>query len=157
VSDTVLTAPPAIVPVALVALFAIGTACGFLLVRWAIERRPRAVAHGDASAAADRARNALDAIELHDAPAAYAELGTALRAYLDARFGPDMSALPGPDIERAMTRVGTTRPAARLTAHLLERCDAMRSAASQPTEDRLRADIRTAREIIDLTATERQA
>ncbi|MBF6601142.1 MAG: hypothetical protein IVW36_11595 [Dehalococcoidia bacterium] len=146
-----LSAPPAAVPAALVVLFALGTAAGFALVHRAIAVRPPACAHGDGASAAVRARLALDEVSAADARDFYPQVEAVLRSYLADRF-----ALPatrsGPEIERALVRAGATRSAGRLTAHLLERCVSMKTGGMLPADDRSAADLRLAREIIDLTA-----
>ena len=144
------SAPPAIVPVVIVVLFALGTALGFVIVRQAIAERAAQLV----PRAATDARAALAALQADAPPAAvYAQLAGSLRAYLDARFAIEAAALPGAEVERTMTRAGVARPAARMTAHLLERCDRMQAADAGPVApERIAADLANAREIIDLTS-----
>ncbi|HEY7802534.1 MAG TPA: hypothetical protein VIE40_07650 [Dehalococcoidia bacterium] len=148
-----LSAPVPIVPALFVALFAIGTAAGFVITQRALTVTKRAHADTDhASAAADEARAALSVPPAADARATYAHIDAVLRRYLDTRFGLATASLPGPEIERALTRAGVTRPAARLTSHLLERCARMSDATTLASPGRVEADLQSAREIVDLTA-----
>ena len=152
-----LEAPPAIVPVILVALMALGTALGYYLMHLAINLRPPKTAHGDGANPASQ--SALDALgELRpdaDPVRTYAAIDRILHRYLDARFGIDSGQLLGADIERAITRGGYPRPTGRLTAHLIERCARAQSAATPVDAIRLADDLRVVREIIALTAPRR--
>ena len=152
-----LEAPPAIVPVILVALMALGTALGFYIIRRAIEMRPPKTAHGDdGDDAARSALAALDGLRATDDPATtYAAIGRVLHGYLDDRFGIESAGMLGADIERAITRAGYPRPTGRLTAHLLERSARAQSAATPVDAPRLADDLRVAREVIALTEPER--
>ncbi len=146
-----LAAPVPIVPAAFVALFVAGTGAGFLITHRALTVATRAHADAHGTSPADDARTAL-AASVSDARTTYARIDAVLRRYLDARFGLDTASLPGPEIERALTCAGVTQPVARLAAHLLERCAQMRTAGALPRPERIEVDVRSAREIIDVTA-----
>jgi hypothetical protein len=150
----ILEAPPAIVPAILVALMALGTALGFYIIRIAIETRPPKTAHGDGrgNTASQPAIDALDRLPGdHDPVGTYAAIGDILRRYLDDRFSIDSSRMLGADIERAITRAGYPRPTGRLAAHLIERCDRAKSAATPVDAARVADDLRVARDVIALT------
>ncbi|HEX5480419.1 MAG TPA: hypothetical protein VFY79_11940 [Dehalococcoidia bacterium] len=152
-----LETPPAIVPVILVALMALGTALGYYIMRLAIELRPPKTAHGDnGQPASQSAVDALDELHADDDPvSAYEAIERVLRRYLDERFRIDSGQMLGADIERAITRAGYPRPTGRLTAHLIERCARAQSAATPVDATRLADDLRVAREVIALTAPSR--
>jgi len=143
-----LSAPPAIVPVLVVIFFAAGTAFGFVLVRRAILAR----ATPDAGTSAPDVANARIAIESFD-PAgtperAYTQLSKILERYLDARFHLATAGMAGADIERAVVRGGATQPVARALAQIIERGRAAASGGANVTPERVRGDVRAAREIV---------
>ncbi|MHB8375593.1 MAG: hypothetical protein ACYDEB_01365 [Dehalococcoidia bacterium] len=152
----ILSAPSPIVPALFVALFAVGTLWAYDIARRAMATRPRSAAHsvgGAVRAAADEARASLAALSSDEEPeAVYTRLAVIMRAYLDARFGLRTQSMPGAEIERAIARAGGGRAAARLAAHLLERCAHVQAAAIRPEPERIAADLRSAREVIDLFA-----
>lgn len=152
-----LQAPPAIVPVVLVAFMAVGTALGYYVIHLAIEVRPPNTAHGDdGHPAAQSAIDALDELRADADPVrAYAAIERILRRYLDQRFGIDSTQMLGADIERAITRGGYPRPTGRLAAHLIERCARAQSAATPVDAIRLADDLRVAGEVVALTAPQR--
>lgn len=150
-------APPAIVPVAFWAVFAALTLAGYWLVRRAMVRPASpAAAPARPLLAHERARLALDGLQqgeaaLHDR---YASIALILRAYLSERFGFPAYAMTRRELERGMTRAGIDRWPARLTANLLEQCDAVQFAGFAPAPERVDADLTAAYEIIALTTPE---
>jgi hypothetical protein len=150
-------APAAAVPVLVVAAFAALTA-----VATCCTSRPRASATGAATPAPppppqERALAALDdAAPLADADVArhYAHIAATLRAYLSERYAFPAYAMTRTEMERGMEAAGIERWPARLTANLLEQCDAAQFARFVPAAERRSADLAAAREIVALTAEE---
>ena len=151
-------APPPFMPVLFVALFAALTVFGYSLVARAINARPTAVSippHAAPTPPADvRARAALDAIAdaTDDLPAYYAAIASTIRGYLSERFGFAAYAMTRRELERSATAAGLDRWPARLTANLLEQCDAVVFATFRPAPERVAADLTAAYEIIGLTS-----
>lgn len=153
-------APAAIVPIAFWTLFGALTLAGYWLVRRAMAvPPPLAVAPPAPLLAHDRARLALDALQhadisLHDR---YAAIALTLRAYLSERHAFPAYAMTRRELERGMTRAGIDRWPARLTANLLEQCDAVQFAGFVPAPERVDADLTAAYEIIALTTPDEVA
>jgi hypothetical protein len=154
-------APPPIVPIAYVAVFAALTALGYVLVSRAIGTRPAAAdaAPEIALTPAEAARAALDALAAADAagrelPRYYASIAATVRRYLSERYGFPAYAMTRTELQRHMTREGLGRWPARLTANLLEQCDAVQFAGFAPAPERANADLTAAYEIIELTQPE---
>ena len=151
-------APPPFMPVLFVALFAALTVFGYSLVARAINARPTPVSiptHAAPTPPADvRARAALDAIAdaTDDLPAYYAAIASTIRGYLSERFGFAAYAMTRRELERSATAAGLDRWPARLTANLLEQCDAVVFATFRPAPERVAADLTAAYEIIGLTS-----
>jgi hypothetical protein len=154
-------APPAVVPVLFVAALAALTAFGFVLMRRAAAIRPMpapvATANVTLLTPHDAARSALDAIAASDLAAAdiaeyYARIAATVRAYLSARFAFPAYAMTRSEMERGAAAAGIERWPARLTANLLEQCDAVEFATFRPAPERRAADLTAAYEIIELTA-----
>jgi hypothetical protein len=139
-----------------VALFAILTAAGYVLMQRAIgERTPPRAAAPYVPTSRERARGALDALTAPEARADvksyYAIIAVTLRRYLSERFGFPAYAMTRRELQRYMSRSGIDRWPARLTANLLEQCDAVQFAGFRPAEERMDADLTAAYEIIELT------
>lgn len=153
-------APPPFVPALFVGAFAALTAFGYALHRRASaikpsvtvvvaapRRRPpheRAIADLDAIAAAGLADG-------DDPGEYYARIAAVVRAYLSERYTVPAYAMTRTEIERAMTGAGIERWPARLSANLLEQCDAAEFAGFRPAADRRAADLGSAYEIIAIT------
>jgi hypothetical protein len=154
--DITSDAPSPIWPATIVALFALLTAAGYMLMSKAIGARPSPPAVvARVPTAAERARERLDALAaapIDDVKSYYAEIAATLRAYLSARFGFPAYAMTRRELQRHMSREGVERWPARLTANLLEQCDAVQFAGFRPARERSDADLNAAYEIIDLTA-----
>lgn len=151
-------APSPIVPIVYVALFAALTALGYVLVSRAIGARPAgaAVAPEIALTPAEAARAALDALAAADATGRdlawyYASIAATVRRYLSGRYGFPAYAMTRTELQRHMTREELGRWLARLTANLLEQCDAVQFAGFAPAPERAEADLTAAYEIIELT------
>ena len=144
-----LDAPPAIVPAAVVAFFAVGTAFGYVLVKRAIMAAPLPAQRAAESNAAAETIVRLDALDLAgDPPDAYAQLAREVRRYLDARFRLATAPMAGAEIERALTRAGVARPAARMASHLLERCARIAAGSTGVERQRLADDVESARNVV---------
>jgi hypothetical protein len=152
-------APSPLSPALIVALFAALTAFGYALVRRAIAERPRsaaAVASATPLTAHDRAHASLDALAQDDVQAYYAGLAATVRRYLSERFAFGAFAMTRTEMERGMAGAGIDRWPARLTANLLEQCDAVVFAGFRPPRERIEADLTAAYEIVELTADDAQ-
>lgn len=150
-------APSPIAPALFVAMLAALTAIGYVLQARAVAippPPPLAVATPPARPD-ERARTALDAaapLAGTDVREYYARIAGAVRAYLSARFDFPAYAMTRTEMERGMAAAGIDRWSARLTANLLEQCDAVQFAGFVPAPERRAADLTAAHEIIDLTA-----
>lgn len=152
-------APSPLVPAAYVAVFALLTAFGYVLVRRTMEVRPAGPAPVHAPAGPHvAARARLDALATPADDAAlvewYAGVSATVRAYLGERYRFPAYAMTRRELERDMRRAGIERWPARLTANLLEQCDAVEFAGFRPAPERVRADLTAAHEIITLTTPE---
>ncbi len=149
-------APPPLVPIAIVAAFAALTAAGYWLVRRAMALPPPPAAMPtpprEPHVAARAALDALHADPTASLNARYAGIALILRRYLSERFGFAAYAMTRRELERGMTRAGIDRWPARLTANLLEQCDAVQFAGFVPAMERIDADLTAAYEIVALTA-----
>lgn len=154
-------APPLAVPALFVAAFAALTVFGYVLIRRVIAIPPPQIAApaqlAMPTAAHETARTALNAIAASDLAATdlaeyYARIAATVRTYLSARFGFAAYAMTRSELERGMAGAGIGRWPARLTANLLEQCDAAEFAAFHPAPERRAADLTAAYEIIELTA-----
>jgi hypothetical protein len=149
--------PSAVVPVLFVIVFLLLTLWGYWLVRSAIKARPAEPAPvAPVLTPADRARDALDALVASGAASRdvrehYARLAEIVRAYLSERFGFPGYAMTRREMERGMARAGIDRFAGRVTANLLEQCDAVQFAGFRPPPERIDADITAAYEIVQMT------
>ena len=120
-----LEAPAPIAPALFVAFLVAGTALGFYLVRLALNTG----GGGDVATKPDRCCGGGRTTRAREDSAgcvvrrAMASIAQILRRYLDDRFGLKTEHMPGPEIERALTRAGCARATGRLTGHLLERCE----------------------------------
>ncbi len=156
-------APNPVVPMLFVAVFAALTAFGYSLVARAINSRPVRVpaqARADVPLAADaRARAVLDGLGApgDDPRAYYAAIAATIRRYLSDCYGFAAYAMTRRELERSATAAGVPRWPARLTANLLEQCDAVQFAGFRPASERARADLDAAYEIIDLTTAAERA
>lgn len=156
--DIASAAPSPIVPALFVAIFATLTVFAYVLVARAIDARPAAAVHVPLPIAPhDAARTQLDALAASDVatsdPAAYyATMAAIVRQYLSARFGFAAYAMTRRELERDMAGAGIDRWPARVTANLLEQCDAVEFAAFRPPPARVDADLTAAYEIVELTA-----
>ncbi|MEX0751244.1 MAG: hypothetical protein WD359_10600, partial [Dehalococcoidia bacterium] len=153
-------APPAIVPVAFIVAVVVLTAFGYWLMRRAIGARPAAPAALERELTpAERGRAALDelaasGVAVRDVREHYARLAEIVRAYLSERFGFPGYAMTRREMERGMARAGIDRFVARVTANLLEQCDAVQFAGFRPPPERLDADVTAAYEIVQMTESE---
>jgi hypothetical protein len=153
--------PPPVVPVVFVASFALLTVLGYVLVRRAVDARPTApqavpMAPPTPYEAARASLDALvaDNVAATDPHAYYATLAGTVRRYLSARFDFPAYAMTRRELERGVRRAGVDRWPARLTANLLEECDAVQFAGFRPAPERMEADLTAAYEIVELTAGE---
>jgi hypothetical protein len=155
--DVAADAPGPLWPATFVALFALLTALGHLLMQRAIGARP-ALPMPLASpplTPEERARQSLDALAAggHDDPRPYyAGIAFTLRRYLSERFGFPAYAMTRRELQRHMSRSGIDRWPARLMANVLEQCDAVQFAGFRPAGARMDADLTAAYEIVQLTA-----
>ncbi len=155
-------APPPFVPATLIAMTAVLTACGYVLMRRAIGMRPAApipVFVEPPASPAVAARMELDAISGEgiartDTAAYYARVAGAVRRYLSARFEFPAFALTRREMSDEMQRAGIDRWPARLTENLLEQSDAAEFARFEPAIERREQDLAAAYEIIELTSGE---
>lgn len=109
----------------------------------------------------DLARNALDEAGAAfgadgDYTAYYRALGTAVRTYLSERHGFPAFALTTRELEEAMIAKGIDRWQVRVTAGLLNQCDAVVYASYRPAAERADADLTAAYEIIEITRPEEE-
>jgi hypothetical protein len=149
---------PAGTPVVFVAIFAALTALGYVLFRRAAAIAPPAPRAGVAAApptAAEVARRDLDEIAasgLADQNVAeyYARIAAVTRQYLSARFAFPAYAMTRRELGGGANTGGLRRWPARLTANLLEQCDAAEYAGFAPAAERREADLLAAYEIIEL-------
>ena len=150
-------APNPVLPVLFVALFAALTAYGYSLVARAINARPApapaAPGRTPVLPPEARARAALDALGAadDDPRAYYAAIAATIRRYLSERFDFAAYAMTRRELERSAEAAGIDRWPARLTANLLEQCDAVQFAGFRPARERTVADLDAAYEIISLT------
>jgi len=152
-------APSPVAPVLFVAVFVALTAAGYVLHRRIAATRPpplAAEAPAPAPPADAAARQALDALAssgfaTRDPVEYYARIAATVRAYLSERFDFAAYAMTRRELERGATAAGVDRWPARLTANLLEQCDAVQFAGFVPAPERREADLTAAYEIIELT------
>ena len=154
-------APPPIVPIIFVAAFAALTALGYVLVSRALGARPAGAAAVPeiALTPTEAARASLDALAAaaaagRDLAWYYASIAATVRRYLSERYGFPAYAMTRTELQRHMTREELGRWPARLTANLLEQCDAVQFAGFSPAPERADADLTAAYEIIELTQPE---
>jgi hypothetical protein len=156
-------APPPYVPATFVAMMAGLTVAGYWLMRRAMAVQPPPLLRpGAVMAAPDPAlvaRWQLDALALSgaattDPGAYYASLAATVRRYLSARYEFPAYALTRREMERGMRQAGIDRWPARLTANLLEECDAVQFAVFRPAIERREQDLTSAYEIVDVTSGE---
>jgi hypothetical protein len=153
-------APPSAVPAAVVAAMAGLTAFGYWLVRRTVMLRPPSAAPAPAAPSTppeDVARGELAAIAAaglaeRDPAQYYARVAAAVRRYLSDRFAFPAYAMTRREMERGMRRAGIDRWPARLTANLLEQCDAVQFAMFRPAMERREQDLAAAYEIVRLTS-----
>ncbi len=154
-------APSPIVPITYVAMFVALTALGYVLVSRAVGARPAGAAAASeiALTPAEAARASLDALAAAgaagcDLASYYATIAVTVRRYLSERYGFPAYAMTRTELQRHMTREELGRWPARLTANLLEECDAVQFAGFSPAPERADADLTAAYEIIELTQPE---
>ena len=152
-------APSPVAPALFVAIFVALTAAGYVLHRRIAATRPPTLA-ADAAAPAPpadaAAREALDALAssglaARDPVEYYARIAATVRAYLSERFDFAAYAMTRSELERGAAAAGVDRWPARLTANLLEQCDAVQFAGFLPAPERREADLTAAYEIVQLT------
>lgn len=158
--DIAADAPSPIWPTAFVAIFAALTAAGYWLVQRAIAQRPLAPGSVVLAplTAAEAARAALDRLAAEEPRREprefYAAVAYTVRKYLSERYGFPAYAMTRRELQRYTSRAGVDRWPARLTANLLEQCDAVQFAGFRPAPERIEADLTAAYEIIALTSEE---
>jgi hypothetical protein len=150
---------PAGAQVLFIAVFAALTLLGYVLFRRAANILPPVPVRVDvpppAPTPAEAARARLDVIgagdlATSDVPEYYARIAATVREYLSARFDFPAYAMTRRELERDMQGRGLGRWPARLTANLLEQCDAAEFAGFAPGAERRRDDLAAAYEIVDL-------
>jgi hypothetical protein len=154
-------APSPVVPALFVAAFAGLTAFGYVLHRRAAALRPAyrgvidALPPPSAEALARQQLQQLvdDGLAERDVAEYYTRIASVVRGYLSARFAFPAYAMTRRELEREMRRSGIDRWPARVTANLLEQCDAVEFAQFRPAPARRAADLTAAYEILDLTST----
>jgi hypothetical protein len=158
--DLAQPAPPPYVPATFVLMLAGLTAFGYWLIRRTIAVQPEPLRPVPAPAppptAGDIARRQLDAVaesglEQTDPAEYYTRIAAITRSYLSDRFDFPAYAMTRREMEREMRRTGIDRWPARVTANLLEQCDAVEFARFRPATERRVHDLAAAYEIIDLT------
>jgi hypothetical protein len=158
--DLAQPAPPPYVPATFVLMLAGLTAFGYWLIRRTIAVQPEPLRPVPAPAppptAADVARQQLDAVSASglaqsDPAEYYTRIAAITRSYLSARFGFAAYAMTRREMEREMRRTGIDRWPSRVTANLLEQCDAVEFALFEPAAERRAHDLSAAYEIVDLT------
>ena len=154
-------APSPLVPTLYVAIFAVPTALGYVLVQRAINARPQTATPEPAPiplTPAERARAALDALagERADLARYYGAIAMTMRRYLSERYGFPAYAMTRRELQRHMSASGLDRWPARITGNLLEQCDAVQFALFAPAPERTEADLTAAYEIVELTQDERE-
>lgn len=153
-------APTPLVPATFVALFAVLTGAGYVLLSHAMASRPLPapviVAPRPPHEAARADLDALSRSDLgeRDPTGYYAAIAAIMRRYLSARFDFPAYAMTRRELDHEMRRAGIERWPARLTSNVLEQCDAVQFAGFRPAAPRRDADTTAAYEIIDLTAPE---
>ena len=152
-------APSPIWPTLFVAIFAALTVFGYVLVQRAIAQRPIEPQHEPTPLTPrESARNSLDRLAAEEPRRQprefYAALSFTLRQYLSAQFGFPAYAMTRRELQRHTSRAGIDRWPARLTANLLEQCDAVQFAGFRPAPERVDADLTAAYEIIELTSAD---
>lgn len=146
-------APSPALPVLFVAMMAALTAFGYVLLQRAIAARPvPPVIPAPPPTPGARARAALDAVDDLDVKARYGVIAETVRRYLSERYGFAAYAMTRTELEREMRRAAVDRWSARVTANLLEQCDAVQFAAYIPPPERVDADLTAAYEVIELTS-----
>jgi hypothetical protein len=149
-------APAPVWPAGLVALMLGLTAFGYWLMRRGVMLQPAstpAVEQAPPPRPDEIARERLDELGRSgmvdvDPAEYYARLAATVRQYLAARFAFNAQALTRREMEREMRRAGIDRWPARLTANLLEQCDAVQFARFRPAVERRRQDLDAAYEIV---------
>ena len=158
--DLAQPAPPPYVPATFVLMLAGLTAFGYWLIRRTIAVQPEPLRPVPVPAppptAADIAREQLDAVAASglaqsDPAEYYTRIAAITRSYLSERFGFAAYAMTRREMEREMRRTGIDRWPARVTANLLEQCDAVEFALFEPATERRAHDLSAAYEIVDLT------
>ncbi|MEX2245642.1 MAG: hypothetical protein WEC75_03055 [Dehalococcoidia bacterium] len=154
-------APTPLLPATIVAGFAVLTAFGYVLISRAIAQRPAVPAAAPVAAVPPDvyARAALDAIAADgmgeaDPREYYGRIAAVVRGYLSERFAFPAYAMTRRELEREMSAAGIDRWPARVTANLLEGCDAAQFAGFRPPPERADADLTAAYEIVELTRGE---
>lgn len=154
-------APSPAVPAAVVAGFALMTALGYVLFRraQAIWPQPLLVAEAPpvARSPQDVARAALGEIDASglassDPGEYYARISEVVRRYLSERFGFEAYAMTRRELERHMSSAEMDRWVGRVTANLLEQCEAAEFAGVVQAMERRDADLTAAYEIVAITA-----
>lgn len=158
--DLAQPAPPPYVPATFVLMMAGLTAVGYWLIRRTIGIQPEPLrpvpAPPPPRTPAIEARERLDALAasglaVTDPAAYYTRIAAITRAYLSERFDFAAYAMTRREMEQAMRREGLDRWPARLTANLLEQCDAVEFARFEPATERRSQDLMAAYEIVALT------
>jgi hypothetical protein len=153
-------APPPYVPATFVVMMAGLTVFGYWLIRRTIAVQPPplrpAVVPPPLPTAADIARIQLDDLSASglvssDPAEYYTRLAAITREYLSERFGFAAYAMTRREMEREMRRHGIDRWPSRVTANLLEQCDAVEFAQFRPAAERRAHDLDAAYEIVELT------
>jgi hypothetical protein len=149
-------APAAIVPVTFVVVFVVLTIFGYWLIWRAVASKPEEPPAVEAPlSAAERARLSLDELAVSrgelDVKEHYARLAEVVRGYLSERFGFPGYAMTRREMERGMGRAGIDRFVSRVTANLLEQCDAVQFAGFRPPPERVEADVIAAYEVVRMT------
>jgi len=120
---------------------------------WLARHRPRRalrVAHEGVNGSAAPAIDLPDDEDaLADPVAAYRRMGTTVRRVLAEHYNLPAVALTTGELGRRMESEGVDRWKARLVRGLLENCDAVIYAGYRPADDRRRADLNIAREIVE--------
>lgn len=140
--------------------FAALTTASYALQQRAVAIRPPVLAATPSAApptAAERARAELAALAASgiaggEPPEYYARLAAIVRRYLTERYGFPAYAMTRRELERYMTAPDLERWPARVTANLLEQCDAAEFARFVPAPERRDADLTAAYEVISLTS-----
>jgi hypothetical protein len=147
----------------LAAAFVALTVLTMALVRLPVLHVPPLAVAAPIEAPGEAARRELDAIagagllEQGELKEYYGRIASCLRAYLAYRFEVPARAMTAEELDGRLEALRVDRWPTRLAANLLEQCQAVQFARYEPARERAEADLATAYEVVELTATSENA